>query len=88
MQLHDILEHSLRMVQHQLDGKLISPNRSFKATSDVVHGDNHQLEQVFVKFVFNAVDATGVNGSLTVQTEFIWKLRRKQRRRNAPASRM
>lgn len=71
VQLHDILEHSLRMVQHQLDGKLISLNRSFKATSDVVHGDNHQLEQVFVNLFLNAVDATGVNGSLTVQTEFI-----------------
>jgi signal transduction histidine kinase len=69
--LHDVLEHSLRMVQHQLDGKLISLNRAFKATSDVVSGDNHQLEQVFVNLFLNAVDATGANGSLTVQTEFI-----------------
>lgn len=71
VRLHDVLEHSLRMVQHQLDGKLISLNRSFKATSDTVHGDNHQLEQVFVNLFLNAVDATGVNGSLTVETEFI-----------------
>ena len=33
VRLHDVLEHSLRMVQHQLDGKLISLNRSFNATS-------------------------------------------------------
>jgi len=71
VRLHDVLEHSLRMVQHQLDGKLISLNRSFKATSDTVHGDNHQLEQVFVNLFLNAVDATGANGILTVETEFI-----------------
>lgn len=71
VRLHDVLEHSLRMVQHQLDGKLISLNRSFKATSDVVPGDNQQLEQVFVNLFLNAVDATGANGSLTVETEFI-----------------
>lgn len=71
VRLHDVLEHSLRMVQHQLDGKLISLNRAFKATSDTVHGDNHQLEQVFVNLFLNAVDATGANGSLTVATEFI-----------------
>ena len=71
VRLHDVLEHSLRMVQHQLDGKLISLNRAFKATSDVVPGDNQQLEQVFVNLFLNAGDATGANGSLTVQTEFI-----------------
>jgi signal transduction histidine kinase len=71
VRLHDVLEHSLRMVQHQLDGKLISLNRSFKATSDTVQGDNQQLEQVFVNLFLNAVDATGANGSLTVETEFV-----------------
>lgn len=71
VQLHDVLEHSLRMVQHQLDGKLISLNRSFNASSDSIHGDNHQLEQVFVNLFLNAVDATGANGSLSVHTELI-----------------
>lgn len=71
VRLHDVLEHSLRMVKHQLDGKLISLHRLFKATSDTVSGDDHQLEQVFVNLFLNAVDATGTNGSLTVETEFI-----------------
>jgi signal transduction histidine kinase len=71
VRLHDVLEHSLRMVQHQLDGKLISLNRDFKATPDTVQGDDHQLEQVFVNLFLNAVDATGANGSLTVETEFV-----------------
>jgi two-component system nitrogen regulation sensor histidine kinase GlnL len=71
VRVHDVLEHSLRMVHHQLRDKLISLNRAFKAPLDTVHGDNHQLEQVFVNLFLNAVDATGPNGSLTVQTELI-----------------
>jgi len=71
VRMHDVLEHSLRMVQHQLDGKLISLRRAFQAAPDAVTGDNHQLEQVFVNLFMNAVDATGTNGSLTVETEFI-----------------
>lgn len=71
VRLHDVLEHSLRMIQHQLDDKLISLRRTFAAASDTVQGNNHQLEQVFVNLLLNAVEATDANGSLTVQTEFI-----------------
>jgi len=71
VRLHDVLEHSLRMVQPQLQGKLITLCRSFDAASDVVHGDNLQLEQVFVNLFLNAVDATGPNGTLTVRTESV-----------------
>lgn len=69
VRLHDVLDHSLRMVQHQLDGKLISINRSFNATPDAVQGDDCQLEQVFVNLFLNAIEATGDNGTLTVATE-------------------
>jgi signal transduction histidine kinase len=61
------------MVQHQLDGKLISINRSFNATPDAVQGDDCQLEQVFVNLFLNAIEATGDNGTLTVATEFLSK---------------
>lgn len=71
VRLHDVLEHSLRMVKHQLAGKFISLNRSFNATSDAVHGNDHQLEQVFVNLLLNAVEASGPNGSLTVATELV-----------------
>lgn len=71
VRLHDVLEHSLRMVQHQLAGKFISLNRSFNATPDAVHGNDHQLEQVFVNLLLNAVEASGPNGSLTVATELV-----------------
>lgn len=69
--LHDVLEHSLHMVQHQLAGKFISLNRSFRATPDAVQGNGHQLEQVFVNLLLNAVEASDQNGSLTVATELV-----------------
>jgi signal transduction histidine kinase len=71
VRLHDVLEHSLRMVQHQLDGKLISITRSFNAAPDAVHGDDCQLEQVFVNLFLNAIEATGDNGTLTVTTDLL-----------------
>ena len=71
VRLHDVLEHSLRMVQHQLDGKLISLSRAFNAAPDAVQGNDHQLEQVFVNLLLNAVEASGPNSSLTVATELI-----------------
>jgi len=71
VRLHDVLEHSLRMVQHQLDGKLISLNRSFNAAPDAVQGDDCQLEQVFVNLFLIDIEATGDNGTLTVATELL-----------------
>lgn len=71
VRLHDILEHSLRLVQPQIQGKLISLNRSFKASPDAIEGDDYQLEQAFVNLFLNAIDAMGPNGSLTVATEII-----------------
>jgi signal transduction histidine kinase len=71
VRLHDVLDHSLRMVQRQLENKLISLNRSFRAAPDSVHGDDYQLEQAFVNLLLNAVEAMGPNGSLRVATELV-----------------
>jgi two-component system NtrC family sensor kinase len=71
VRVHDVLDHSLRMVQHQLEGKLISLNRSFNAAPDSIKGDDHQLEQAFVNLFLNAVEAMGMKGSLTVATEIV-----------------
>ena len=69
--VHDVLEHALRVLQHQFDGKLISVNRVFKAAEDSIRGDDYQLEQVFLNLLLNALDAMGTNGALTVTTEVI-----------------
>ncbi len=71
VRVHDVLDHSLRMVRPQLEGRLISLNRSFKAAPDAIKGDDYQLEQAFVNLLLNAIEAMGPNGSLTVATELV-----------------
>jgi signal transduction histidine kinase len=71
VRLHEILEHSLRLVQPQLEGKLISLSRSFQAAPDLVQGDDCQLQQAFVNLFLNALEAMGTNGMLSVTTENI-----------------
>jgi signal transduction histidine kinase len=69
--LHEVLDHSLRLVQHPLEGKLISLNRAFKAAPDLVHGDDCGLQQAFVNLFLNALEAMGPDGALTVATEIV-----------------
>jgi len=68
LHVHDLLDHSLRLVDYQLKGKSIQLDRSYAALSDLVRGDDCQLEQVFVNLLLNAVDALGPHGRLTVTT--------------------
>jgi two-component system NtrC family sensor kinase len=66
--LHEVLEHSLRLVQPQLQDKAIAVNRSLQAVDEVVNGDDFQLQQAFVNLLLNALEAMGPNGRLTVET--------------------
>jgi signal transduction histidine kinase len=67
--VHDLIDHSLRLVEHQISGKLISLKRDFKAAPDTVRGDEFQLQQVFMNLLFNAIEAMGMSGELAVATE-------------------
>ncbi len=67
--VHGLLDHSLRLVEHQISGKLISLERSYQASPDTVRGDEFQLQQAFMNLLFNAIEAMGANGTLTVGTE-------------------
>jgi two-component system, NtrC family, nitrogen regulation sensor histidine kinase GlnL len=71
VRVHDVLDHSLRMLQHQFEGKLISLNREFNAVHDSIKGDDYQLEQAFLNLFLNALEAMGPNGSLTVATDVV-----------------
>ena len=71
VRLHDILDQSLRLIQPQLDNKLVSVNRSFHASHDTLHGDDYQLQQAFVNLFLNALDAMGLNGTLSVATSLL-----------------
>jgi PAS domain S-box-containing protein len=66
---HEILEKALTLVGHRLYQKDIKLNRAWLADVDTIHGDADQLEQVFLNFFLNAMDAMKTSGELSVKTE-------------------
>jgi PAS domain S-box-containing protein len=66
---HEILEKALTLVGHRLYQKDIKLNRSWQADVDTIYGDADQLEQVFLNFFLNAMDAMKTHGELSVKTE-------------------
>jgi two-component system nitrogen regulation sensor histidine kinase GlnL len=71
VRVHELLDQSLALVKHQLEGRKILLRRELAAHPDEVRGDGYQLEQVFLNLFFNAMDAMGPNGRLTVSTESV-----------------
>jgi signal transduction histidine kinase len=67
--LHEILDHSLRLVEPLMEAKPASVTKSLVAVEDVVDGDEHELQQAFVNLLLNAVEAVGPNGKITVRTD-------------------
>jgi two-component system NtrC family sensor kinase len=67
--LHEVLDHSLRLMEPQLASKSAVLNRSFRADPDLLLGDDYQLQQAFVNLFLNALEALGPNGTLSVTTE-------------------
>jgi len=68
VEVHDLLEHSLRLLEHQMSGRLISLSRDYQANPSAVHGDESLLQQVFMNLLLNAVEAVGNNGELVITT--------------------
>jgi two-component system, NtrC family, sensor histidine kinase HydH len=71
MHIHELLDQSLRMIEHQLEGKLISLRRIYAASPDIVKGNQQQLQQAFLNLFLNAADAMGPNGELSITTELV-----------------
>lgn len=69
MHVHEVLEKSLMLVGHRLYQKEIKLTRSWDAEVDTIRADADQLEQVFLNFFLNAMDAMKQGGELRVQTE-------------------
>ncbi len=66
---HEALDHSLRLLEHQMKGRMISLKRDYLAAPATVHGDESQLQQVFMNVLLNAVEAVGSNGEVVITTE-------------------
>ena len=71
LSVHALLDLSLRLLDHQVKSRMITLRRDFRATPDVVRGDESHLQQAFMNLLFNAVEAMGQGGELTVTTETI-----------------
>jgi PAS domain S-box-containing protein len=69
MHVHQILEKSLLLVGHRLYQKDIKLTRSWDANVDTIRADADQLEQVFLNFFLNAMDAMKSGGELHISTE-------------------
>jgi signal transduction histidine kinase len=73
LRLQSVLDHALHLVQHQVDEKKLVVEREPGARSDVVRGDEYQLQQAFLNLFFNAIEAMNPGGKLTVKTEMVAK---------------
>ncbi len=69
MHVHEILEKSLSLLSHRLYQKEIKLTRSWQANVDTIRADADQLEQVFLNFFLNAMDAMKNGGELAVRTQ-------------------
>ena len=69
MHVHEVLEKSLLLIGHRLYEKDIKLTRSWEANVDTIRADADQLEQVFLNFFINAMDAMKRGGELSVGTQ-------------------
>jgi len=69
MHVHEVLDKTLLLIQHRLYQKEIKLTRSWDADVDTTRADADQLEQVFLNFFLNAMDAMKRGGELTVATK-------------------
>ncbi len=67
--LHEVLEHSVRLIEPHLAGSQIELTKALAAPRDIVTGDSYQLEQAFLNLLFNAVEAMASGGKLSVTTD-------------------
>jgi PAS domain S-box-containing protein len=69
MHVHEVLEKSLSLVGHRMYQKEIKLARFWDANVDTIKADGAQLEQVFLNFFLNAMDAMKNGGELAVTTQ-------------------
>jgi signal transduction histidine kinase len=69
--LHEVLEHSLRLMEPHLTGGQIELRKALSAPRDILTGDSYQLEQAFLNLLFNAVEAMEPGGTLSITTELV-----------------
>jgi len=69
--IHNLLDRSLSMLRPRLEGRNVTVVSRFAATPDLVHGDEHHLEQAVLNLLLNAGEAMTGDGTLTVETDLV-----------------
>ncbi|MEI6808078.1 MAG: ATP-binding protein [bacterium] len=69
LDLHDVLEHTLNLAQHQLKQLNIVLQSKLNAPRNRILGNRDLLVQVFLNFYLNAIDAMEESGVLRIYTE-------------------
>jgi len=67
--IQDVLEQCVQLVQAPVRQKGIDVVTRWEARNSTIEGDPDLLEQVFVNFFLNAIDAMERGGTLTIYTE-------------------
>jgi signal transduction histidine kinase len=67
--LHELVDLTLRLMEHQIQERTITVRRDYRAAAAVVVGDESRLQQALLNLLLNAVEAMGQGGELTVRTE-------------------
>lgn len=67
--LHTLLDESLKLVEHQASLQSIQVVRQYQEDLPSILADPHQLKQVFVNVIVNAVQAMPLGGQLTLKTK-------------------
>src|SRR5215469_12219248 len=65
---HTLLDLSLRLMGPQMNERMITLRREYRAAPEMVHGDESRLQQAFMNLLLNAIEAIGHGGELTVAT--------------------
>jgi signal transduction histidine kinase len=69
--LHELLDRILRLLEHQIHGRLITLQREFQARPPVVRGDECRLQHAVMNLLLNAMEALSQGGELVVTTQTI-----------------
>jgi signal transduction histidine kinase len=69
--VHTLLDLSMRLLEYQMSGRMITVRRDYRAASEMVKGDESRLQQAFMNLLLNAVEAMGQGGELTATTETV-----------------
>jgi len=69
LRAHELLDRSLRLLQHPMGAKTIFLRKHYHAQPDAVCGDDAQLQQALMNLLLNAIEAMDPDGVLTVSTE-------------------